>query len=131
MGFSIIVLFILGLCSLFPKSISVTGKSEIARPRTFVFGVLIMLVAVLGQLVLLPYIAKVSISNGSDQGPLMFILLIIIPIILALVLKQPKTSSAVSTSAKKFNIVNVIGWIILAVLLIGAVIILYGTLIRK
>lgn len=119
-----ILLIVIGFCSLFPRSIQISSKLELRRPRTIIFGLLVLAGGLMGRWFLMPVLLK------DQLNPWWILLPILIPIIGAVILKQPKASE-LTPQKKSFDFVNVITWVILLVFLMGGGILLLNVLSQK
>lgn len=79
----IIAVFILGIVVLLKNKISFSKNSEIRRPRTYILGTIMILVAGINQFV------HPSLENVTYVA-LGFLSLPFVPLIAAILLKQPK-----------------------------------------
>ncbi|MDO8592454.1 MAG: hypothetical protein Q7R92_01605 [bacterium] len=84
-----IIVIIIGTVALFKKSIAITKKSELRRPKTYTFGIVTISVAIAVSIIdaLLTKIGAQFFFNI-----LVFTLQLIIPIIAAIKLKEPKST---------------------------------------
>ena len=77
-----IIFLVVGIVALFRKSITVTGKPELRRPNILTFGI---------TTIVLTLIAIIADSLGEGLIPeILFFIGIIVPIIMAFVLMEPK-----------------------------------------
>ena len=86
-----LIFALIGIVVCFMKKISVTGTTEVRRPRTIVLGLLLLLPA------LMSIVFPVGLQTGA--GPLIkMIIPILIPLISVFFLKQPKEQTPPSTT---------------------------------
>ena len=77
-----LILLIIGIVALFKESMAISKKFELRRPKIRIFGVITIVSAII-------LILSETLS-GTDLGLLIYLIFIIIPIITAVKLKQPK-----------------------------------------
>lgn len=93
-----IFLVIIGIWIMFRKSVSLTSKSELRRPRTLVFGLLLIVAVVISKI--LSEIFKGPLDSYGNPifttgWFLAYSLPLLIPFIVVVFLKQPKVISKI------------------------------------
>jgi hypothetical protein len=78
-----IILLIIGIVALFKKSIAVSKGTELRQPKLRKFGMITI------AMVMLQIIADNVLPKGVDLGILIYAITVIVPIIVAIKLKEP------------------------------------------
>ncbi len=83
-----IILLIIGIVALFKESIDVTKKSELRQPNLRKFGIITVAMFVL------VVISNMTLPENSDVSLLIYFLSYIVPIVVAVKLRQPKETKS-------------------------------------
>lgn len=115
-----IILIFFGIGLMFPKSFSISEKSELRRPRNIFFGIILIIGTLLAQTL------SSLFFTGFSYFSVSWLLAYAVPIILALAsivfLKQPKIAGVSAVAQNKSSadrIATVIFWIIIGVIGLG------------
>src|SRR3989338_1914413 len=117
----IIIFVLIGLLIMFPKRISVSKNSELRRPKTVIFGFVLI-----GCFLLASYLQNIQyVGDNTSQLPALYYgLALLISLSTILFLKKPKIIETSTTQTKNTpdKIVNIATWIFVTI--IGIVIVL-------
>jgi hypothetical protein len=118
----VIVLVVIGLFLMFARSISVSASSEIRRPRTFVFGGLMIVMALAAWFVSSMFEPEVPNGDFSTAWLLSYAIPLVLIFLAVPVLKQPKAvnTAVVPGRSGADRVANIIVWVILVILVLGA-----------
>ena len=78
-----VILLIIGVAALYKKSFRITNRTELKQPKLRQFGIIIIIV------VLLTIAIEIIFPNNSTLDITVYTLMLIIPIIVAIKIKEP------------------------------------------
>ncbi|HEX9503253.1 MAG TPA: hypothetical protein VF974_02930 [Patescibacteria group bacterium] len=124
----LIIFVLIGVGLMFVPSVSLSAKSELRRPKTIIYGIILIVAAAVTRFLS----STIDIRGGY---PVSWLLSYAIPIILGIgsviFLKQPKMIDPTAVpgmqpaKSSTDNIANVLTWIILGVIGLGALYLVY------
>lgn len=127
----VIILFVLiGIFVMFPKSISISNSLELRRPKTIIFGGIILACSFISQVI-------TDLIDTSRGYSVSWFLAYSIPLIAAIVsvffLKTKKSNDPYVQNVKNRadKIVNVVTWAIVGLIGIGVLFVAYNVLTTK
>ncbi|MFA6322968.1 MAG: hypothetical protein WCX71_05900 [Candidatus Buchananbacteria bacterium] len=82
-----IILLIIGIVALFKKSIAVSKGAELRQPKLRKFGIVTI------GMVILQIVVSGALPKGTDISILMYAVTVIVPIVVAIKLKEPVSTA--------------------------------------